>query len=183
MPIPRTWSEELVCEWLYLKGYSTEIGIPVEKGIAGGRGEADVVGIRINGDNTRTRGLEIYHVEIGQLRSYQQDIETLKRKFSNARTTEIKDQYKKRMAVKGSVRYHKLYIDIWERPAKVKKLMENGEISKAQIKVWTPNEFFDEIFSAIEDWDNKTGESTVPECHWMLKLLESLMWNTNRINL
>jgi len=48
MPIPRTWSEELVSEWLCLEGYSTEIGLHVGKGIAGGRAEADVVGIKIS---------------------------------------------------------------------------------------------------------------------------------------
>ena len=181
MPIPRTWSEELVSEWLCLKGYSTEIGIPAGKGGRGGRAEADVVGIKINEGNTKTKVLEIYHVEIGQLGGYQDSIEMLKRKFSNTRTTEIENRFKKRMAVEDSIQYHKLYIDIWDRPHLVKKLMGNVDISKAGIKVWTPNELFREIFSAIEDWDESTGRSTLPESYWMLKLLESLL-EVKRVN-
>ena len=182
MPIPRTWSEELVSEWLCLKEYSTEIGVTAGKGSGGGRAEADVVGIKINEDNTKTKVLEIYHVEIGQLGGYQKNLEMLKRKFSNARITKIKNRFKKRMAYKGNVQYHKLYIDIWDRPARVKKLMDNKEISKIQIVVWTPDELFREIFSAIKDYDDLTGESTLPESYWMLKLLESLQWNTKLIN-
>jgi hypothetical protein len=183
MPIPRTWSEELVSEWLCLKGYSTEIGIPAGKGNRGGRAEADVVGIRINESKTKTKVLEIYHVEIGQLRGYEDNIDMLKKKFSNTRTTEIKNRYKKRMAVKGNVQYYKLYIDIWDRPELIKKLMDNVEIASARIEIWTPNELFCEIFSAIKDWDKSTDESTIPESYWMLKLLESLKWNTKLIQI
>jgi len=39
MPIPRTWSEELIVEWLQLKGYLVEVGIPTKTSKAGGKSE------------------------------------------------------------------------------------------------------------------------------------------------
>ena len=42
MPIPRNWSEEVICEWLQLLEYMTEVGVPVGVGTGGGRKEADV---------------------------------------------------------------------------------------------------------------------------------------------
>ena len=47
MPYTKTWSEELVAEWLQLEGYLVEVSLPLPAGPQGGRGEADVVGARI----------------------------------------------------------------------------------------------------------------------------------------
>jgi len=35
MPFPRTWSEELIAEWLALKGYAVESSIPISTTDAG----------------------------------------------------------------------------------------------------------------------------------------------------
>jgi hypothetical protein len=184
MPIPRTWSEELVSEWLCLKGYSTEIGLHVGTGVGGGRAEADVVGIRINTTKAGDKVLEIYHVEIGQLGGYDASVDTLKKKFSGERVSRITTKYKERMAVSGTVNYRKLYIDIWKRPLqRIKRLLANPEINRARIVVWTPREFFPEILDTIRDWDKSNDESTLPESLWMLKLLESLMWNTDFLDI
>lgn len=183
MPIPRTWSEELVSEWLCLKEYSTEIGIPVGKGVRGGRAEADIVGIKINEDNVRTTILEIYHVEIGQLGGYEASVDTLKRKFSDERISRITEIYKQRMAGSETVCYRKLYIDIWRRtPQRIERLLANSWVAEAGIDVWMPDKLFREALTTIEDWDKSTGESTLPEGYWMLKMLESLRWNTELIN-
>ena len=171
MPIPRNWSEELVCEWLCLRGYSTEVGIEVGKGSQGGRKEADVVGVKISETTKKARILQIYHVEVGQLGGYKKNVAMLKDKFSNTRTNELVKRYKQRMAFAGEVQYDKLYIDIWERPTRVEKLMSNPEIARERIQVWVPSEFFHNVFAAIKDW----GSSTIPESYWMLKLLESLL--------
>ena len=73
MPIPRNWSEELACEWLWLQGYS-EVGIPLDKGVSGGRDEADVVGFK--GKNVSINGgmIEIYHIEIGELAGFASNV-------------------------------------------------------------------------------------------------------------
>lgn len=171
MPIPRNWSEELVSEWLNISGYSTEIGIPVGTGGRGGRKEADVVGIKISGTNKRARILQIYHVEVGQLRGHENDVAMLKEKFSNTRTDKLVEQFKKRMAFAGDVQYDKVYIDIWERPTWTKRLMSNPDIDREGIKVWTLSELYSNVFAAIKDWGD---ELTLPESYWMLKMLKSL---------
>ena len=51
MPFPRTWSEELIAEWLALKGYAVESGIPIRTTDAGGRNEIDVIGYKITNNN------------------------------------------------------------------------------------------------------------------------------------
>lgn len=62
MPFPRTWSEELIAEWLQLKGYFVEAGVPIRSGPKGGRFEADIIGIKGKDDT-----LEIFHIEVGSL--------------------------------------------------------------------------------------------------------------------
>jgi len=94
MPIPRTWSEELICEWLCLNEYSTEVGIPAGTGTGGGRKEVDVVGVKIE-TKENARILKIYHVEVGQLGGYEHDVAMLKEKFSKTRTDEIEERYKR----------------------------------------------------------------------------------------
>ncbi len=77
--MPRNWLEELVLEWLQLKGYLSESNLPVSSPAAGGRREADVVGARVV-DGV----LDIVHVETGQLAGGQKSIESVKLKFSSA---------------------------------------------------------------------------------------------------
>ena len=169
MPIPRTWSEEFVCEWLCLKEYLTEVGIGVGTGSKGGRKEADVVGVRIIENEGSRRVLEIYHVEIGQLGSESENVERLSEKFSKTRTDNIVERFKKRMAFVGDVKYHKLYIDIWERQ-RATKLMDNAKIAAQKIKVWPISKLYREALTTIREQYGPT----LPESHWMLKLLYSL---------
>ncbi|MCK4369304.1 MAG: hypothetical protein KAV68_06595 [Dehalococcoidales bacterium] len=172
MSIPRTWSEELVSEWLCLEGYSTEVGIKVGTGGGGGRKEADVVGVRIIEDGKKGRILQIYHVEVGQLGGeYRKNVAMLKEKFSNERTSKVMERYKKRMAFTGDVQYDKLYIDIWERQTQVEKLMNTPEIYRERIKVWKISDLYHVAFAAIKGED----KYTVSESYWLLKLLESLL--------
>ena len=170
MPIPRNWSEELITEWLCLKGYSTEVGVHVGRGSRGGRKEADVVGVKISLDDTNKRILNIFHVEVGQLGGYDKSLEMISDKFSDIRTDEIIRRYKDRMAFEDQIEYKKLYVDIWERPNLIKKLMSNKELTSARIEVWMPSTLFQNVFTEIKGW----GEYTLPESYWMLKLLESL---------
>lgn len=126
MPIPRNWSEELISEWLHLRGYLTEVGIPVGVGSGGGRREADVVGVKINKVNERSKLLVICHVEVGALTGdYKRNIESLREKFSSTRTREIVNRFKTRMAFTGLVQYGKVYVDIWATERKVARLMDD----------------------------------------------------------
>ena len=179
MPIPRNWSEELISEWLQLLGYLTEVGVPVGVGRGGGRKEADVVGAKISETGEGGGILQIYHVEVGELGgAYARNVQTLRNKFSRERTQEIVERFKGRMGLIEQVEYEKVYVDIWPTKSKINKLMNHKEIKQEEIKVWTPKKLFQEVFRAIEDWvpthKSKTGEATLLECWWMLKLLESL---------
>jgi len=46
MPFPKTWSEELIAEWLQLKENLVKIGVPISSSEVEGRNEADVVGAK-----------------------------------------------------------------------------------------------------------------------------------------
>jgi hypothetical protein len=170
MPIPRNWSEELITEWLCLRGYSTDVGVHVGRGSAGGRKEADVIGVKVSLDDTGKRILNIFHIEVGQLGGYDKSLEMIREKFSSIRTDEVIKRYKDRMVFEGSIVYRKLYVDIWERPSRVTKLKKTPELSSVGIEVWTVSELFRNVFTEITSW----GEYTLPESYWMLKLLESL---------
>lgn len=179
MPIPRNWSEELISEWLQLLGYLTEVGVPVGVGSGGGRKEADVVGVKVSETGEEGRVLQIYHVEVGQLGgAYARNVQTLRNKFSRKRTQEIIDRSKGRMGLIEQIEYEKVYVDIWPTKSKINKLMNHKEIKQEGIEVWTPEKLFQEVFRAIAVWvpthKSKSGEATLLECWWMLKLLESL---------
>lgn len=178
MPIPRNWTEELTSEWLQLLGYLTEVGVPVGVGIGGGRKEADVVGTKIN-ELGGKREFIIYHVETGSLSgNHDANVDTLLKKFSPSRMSEIEARCTKRVSSCGSKSYIKVYVDIWGNPTKVNKLISNALIAKEGIKVWTTTMLFDEIFKTISGWlpehKSKLKEATIPEAFWMLKLLEAL---------
>ena len=178
MPIPRNWAEELTSEWLQLLGYLTEVGVPVGVGTRGGRKEADVIGVKINEENSE-RELSIYHVETGSLGgNHDNNVERLQAKFSPDRVKEIKARAEKRIGSFRSVKYEKVYVDIWGNPTKIEKFMNDSLIQRESIKVWTVERLFGEIFTTIAKWlpehKSKQKEGTIPEAFWMLKLLESL---------
>lgn len=62
MVFARTWSEELVAEWLTALGYAVLVGVPVGTGKRGGRKEADVVGFK-----SEETGVKIVHFEISHI--------------------------------------------------------------------------------------------------------------------
>lgn len=170
MPIPRTWSEELITEWLCLTGYSTEVGVHVGRGSRGGRKEADVVGVKIRLGDTDKRILNIFHIEVGQLGGYDKSLKMISNKFSDTRTEEIIRRYKDRMKFEGQIEYEKVYVSIWDRPGLVKRLMSSTELTSVGIQVWSPVKLFQNIFTELNSW-----EYTLPESLWLLKLLESLL--------
>ena len=182
MPIPRNWSEELVSEWLSLSGYLVESNLPLSTGGAGGRNEADIVGVRIKAVNTERRSLEIHHVEIGSLSNGRiKNIETLNKKFSDNRVKIIKDRYIKLFRADKVVEYKKVYVDTWATNKKVETIKLDKKIRKQQIELWTMAALFQEVFKTIkeEQWEpgyqvKNRKTRTLPECHWMLKLIEAL---------
>ena len=179
MPIPRNWSEELISEWLQLLGYLAEVGIPLPGTGRGGRQEADVVGVKIVENDNKDKILQIFHVEVGELGgNYESNVKYARNKFSSSRTQAIINRINKRMGFIEPVEYRKLYIDIWATNKKIGKLMSNQDLRKEEIEVWTLEKLFQEVLQAITNWvpdhGPKSGEATLPESYWMLKMLEAL---------
>jgi hypothetical protein len=159
--------------------YMTEVGIPVGVGTRGGRKEADVVGGKLSLTNENKKTLQVYHVEVGVLGGNKEsNVDFLLEKFSSIRTEAIRDRFVRRMGQVDDTQYRKLYVDIWATEKKVAGLMSDERVNKEQIKVWTLKKLFQEVFGLIRDYvpeyKSKSGEATLPDSYWMLKLLESL---------
>ena len=185
MPILRNWSEELVWEWLSLRGYLTDVGVPVATGGRGGRKEADVLGAKVKGTNKGKTVLEIYHVEIGSLtRNLLSNVETVVKKFSDEIIKSVKDRFTKRLGTIEEVEYHKVYVDTWASNSKAKKLESDVDINREGIKIWTMKDLYGEVLRIIEEWKATPGYLvksdlmvTLPESYWILKLLDDLRRN------
>jgi hypothetical protein len=124
MPFPRTWSEELVTEWLQIEGYIAENGVLVSSGSKGGRKEADVLGVKII-----NKTLEIYHIEVGNLSGNPQKNEQMIRdKFSTTRKQSIESYVRTKMNVDPSytVNYKTLYIATWFSDRTLKHLKQKN---------------------------------------------------------
>jgi len=179
MPIPRNWSEELISEWLQLLGYLTEVGIPLPGTGKGGRQEADVVGAKIIESDNKDKVLQIFHVEVGELGgNYESNVHYVRNKFSSSRTEAIINRMNRRIGSIEPVEYRKLYVDIWATRKKIDNLMSNPEVRREEIEIWTLEKLFQGVLRAITGWvpdhGPKSGEATLPESYWMLKMIEAL---------
>ena len=60
LPFPTNWGEELISEYLELEGYFVRTNLPVPTEEKGGRGELDILGLKVEEEQ-----LKILHVETG----------------------------------------------------------------------------------------------------------------------
>jgi hypothetical protein len=180
MPFPRTWSEELIAEWLALKGYAVESGIPISTTGAGGRKEADIIGYKITNNNE----LEIIHIEIS---ASHPKIETIKNKFSENIKQNLIDYIRKKINIIDlqNIIYKKIYIDTYTSKEKIEKLNQDPTLKQNQIQV---KQLIDliihDIIPTIKQWKEspphkpKSKENiTLPDSYWLLKLIEFLIRN------
>ena len=174
MPFAKTWSEELVAEWLQLNGYLVEIGVPTGTSSKGGRGEADVIGAKII-NNT----LEIVHVEVGQLLTGEEYTrETLEKKFSQKTCDLIKEYFKQRFGFTGNcVKYKKMYIMTYGSQKASEISSELGiEVKKL------PEFIKQDVIQTIQNWKQQPPHKpksqgkmiTLPQSHWVLQLIDYL---------
>jgi hypothetical protein len=171
MPWGRTWSEELVAEWLELEGFLVTIGLKVGTGKGGGRMEADVVGARIRGSN-----LEIMHVEIGALyESARNIVKIVAQKFDSSRVDVVKNYFLQLLGFKGHrIKYDKLYVLTASR--KDKKNI-NDMLAPHGVKFWDIDDLVEKIEQSINSWvqTHKTPQNpypSLPESYWMLQLFK-----------
>ena len=87
----------------------------------------------------------------------------------------IESRIKQRFEFTGNIEYKKLYIDIWERPERVNKLVKEPDLLAAKIEIWTPSKLYLQIFETMRKWWDVKGNTTLPEGYCMLKLIEN-MW-------
>ncbi len=98
MPFAKNWVEELIWEWLQLKGYVVLANLRLASGRRGGAQEADMIGLKllktlvVEGNQGFIREvLEIVHVEAGCLAgSYESNLNTIKKKFDPKRVDAIR---------------------------------------------------------------------------------------------
>lgn len=171
MPYTRTWSEELVAEWLQLEGYFVEVSVPIGVTPKGGRNEADVLGIRIENHT-----LQIMHVEIGVLgQSAKINIQTVQDKFSIKNQNAIKGYCKKKLGFSGRVSYDNLYVATYVG----KKTL--GIAKRNNINLKHMDDFiYKDVVPAINTWKQnpQTGSKTkgktitLPDGLWLLQLID-----------
>jgi len=165
MVFARTWSEELVAEWLSALGYAVLIGVPVGTGRGGGRKEADVIGFRSEGTSVR-----VVHFEISSIwGSSKEVIERVRRKFSSERVENVK-QYIVGMTGSKNIVYEKHAIVFTSSGIleKAKKILE-----KEEIKLWSFPEFFNtQVLPIVKE--KVRMDRTFPDSLWLLNMLYTL---------
>lgn len=176
MPFPRTWSEELLAEWLQIEGYLVEVGIPIRSGPRGGRSEADILGVRARNDQ-----LEIYHIEVGTLAGNpQENAKMIQNKFSQFREDAITQYCKSKLELPEfkKVVYKKLYVAVWWSEKTMNYLKRLNLPVKSLMSVIN-----NDIKIAVRNWKDKPphlpqtrGKNvTLPENMWLLYLLNYLL--------
>lgn len=176
MPFPRTWSEELIAEWLQLKGYFVEAGVPLRSGKAGGRTEADIIGVKSNKDV-----LEIYHIEVGSLSGNpQRNEEMIREKFSEQRVSDVIEYCIKKLNSFNTqqANYKNLYVAVWWSDRTMKHLKNQN---LPVISLW--DLIHNEIKPTINHWkkhpthktQTKGKTLTLPEGMWLLYLIDYLL--------
>jgi len=173
LPFAKTWTEEIVAEWLLLKGYLVKIGLPVGAPSMGGRFEADVVGAKIEANT-----LKIVHAEVGALAGGQRSVISLQKKFSNSICTTIENYFRKIFAfTQKNVDYKKLYVaSFWTKTV-------INDAKKLGIDVRPLPEFLcKEVLQTIRDWKDNPPYKTkskgkvimLPDAYWLLHLIDFL---------
>ncbi len=165
MVFPRTWSEELVAEWLTALGYAVLVGVPAGTGRGGGRKEADVVGFKSGKEGVRIIHFEISHV----WRPLKEVVEYVSKKFSNERVECIK-QYIANITGSNNIIYEKHAIVFTSRGIleKAKKPLE-----EKGIKLWSFKEFFNtQVLPIVKEKARKAR--TFPDSLWLLNMLYTL---------
>lgn len=155
MPFANTWSEELVAEWLAIKGYLVETNIPIGTGRGGGRKEADVVGVNLKKD-------EIVHIEVGSLAdSPQKVIDRYSKKFKDA-----ENFLKKKKGIREKTIFRQIIVATWISKPVIKTMRKKFP----HVELYTFEEFIKEkIMPEVEKYVKQ--EKLFPANYWFLNFL------------
>jgi len=182
MPFPRTWTEELITEWLALKEYAVESGIPLSTTEAGGRNEVDVIGYKITNNNE----LEIIHIEIAASVPTIKEIEKIEKKFSETIKQNLVEHTRKKINLSNlqNIIYKKIYIDTYtSKKDKIEKFNQHPILKQKEIQVKRLIDFIIiDIIPTIKQWKESAphkpkskSKITLPDSYWLLKLIDYLI--------
>ena len=143
MPIPSQFEEELVFEWMLLKGYSAEVNIRI------GKDELDVVGYRITKDGV----LEILHVEVGVASgSIDEEVKNLiEKKFSKEKRDKLRKIICRKLSLNDNVKID--YTPMFIRTSPSNENRWRQKLAEKNIKFMSIKEFIkNEVLKTIEEW-------------------------------
>jgi len=175
MGFARTWTEELVAEWLTLKGYQVTTGVPVGSGVSkvsgqlvGGRLEADIVGAKLLG-----AALEVQHIEIGVLPgNMQTNIKRIEEKFSQKRQQGVKKFLEQSFGSGLSWDYRCRYIAVYISQIQLKQLP--SRLSGINLQAFS-DFILQDVLPTVTPYVQQI--KTVPDGMWLLGMISYLQAN------
>jgi hypothetical protein len=201
LPFPKTWTEELILEWLQLKGYLTLSNVRLKSGRRGGIEEADIIGLRLHQrpdpeSKAMVEVLEVLHIEVGCLaRRFEEVLEVVQKKFAQEReeaikslavdVVELESVYGK--AIDGfsrydvsRIEYKRVFVVDGVAKGQVSRLRE--ELGKYGIEFKTIREVLREVIHDVDEWKRRqvekgfrtTKQITLPESLWLLNLIDCM---------
>jgi len=173
MPFPRTWSEELIAEWLQLDGFLTQTNLPVRTSKEGGRFEADVVGAKVEKGILRIR-----HVETGALAGGKKSAESVQKKFGPEIAKCVSKYFQSALSlVNPETNYERIYVaTFWSQP--VIQMLAAAGVKTIPL----PDFIRDCVLPTARKWKEdpphqpqaKGPRVALPESLWLLQLLDCL---------
>jgi hypothetical protein len=172
MGFARTWTEELVGEWLTLKGYQVTTGVPVGSGVSkitgrkvGGRLEADIVGAKVLGST-----LEVQHIEVGVLAdNMDNNIKRIQEKFTPARQQGVRKFLEQSFGSALSWDYRCRYIAVYVSQRQLNELPSR----LSDIRLQAFDDFIlQDVLPTLSPY--VLWVKTVPEGLWLLGMLSYL---------
>jgi len=184
MPIPRNWVEELVLEWLLLRGYIAISNVRLKSGRRGGAKEADILGLKLLREGKEV--LEIMHVETGTvIQNFDENLKSIRNKFSLERERTLEEISLDIIELRNAVnkadilkRYKRIYIASYVPRKQINKLKEI--LKRDNIEFLTLEEVLRKIIKDIDKWKESqvrkrrrtTVGITLPESWWLLNLVD-----------
>jgi hypothetical protein len=197
LPFPKTWTEELILEWLQLKGYLALSNVRLKSGKRGGVEEADIIGLRLRQrpdpqSKTMVEVLEVLHIEVGSLAMrFEKALKSVLEKFAKEREEAIRSLAVDAVELESvlgkfmlgysrlgasDIEYKRVFIASEAR--QVDKLKE--ELKGHGIEFKTLKEVVEEIISDIDEWKKRqvkkrfraSKQITLPEGLWLLNLID-----------
>jgi hypothetical protein len=197
LPFPKTWTEELILEWLQLKGYLALSNVRLKSGKRGGVEEADIIGLRLRQrpdpqSKTMVEVLEVLHIEVGSLAMrFEKALKSVLEKFAKEREEAIRSLAVDAVELESvlgkfmlgysrlgasDIEYKRVFIASEAR--QVNKLKE--ELKGHSIEFKTLREVIEEIISDIDEWKKRqvkkgfraSKQITLSEGLWLLNLID-----------